>query len=41
VQAPRAIIAVRRAIVSHDAIASSAIIPGNVRARRRAILFMI
>ena len=40
VQAPRAIIAVRRAIVSHEAIANSAIIIGSERVRRRADLFM-
>jgi hypothetical protein len=39
VQTPRAIRAVRRAIVSHEAIASSAIISGSDRARRR--LFII
>jgi hypothetical protein len=40
VQAPRAIIAVRRAIVSHEAIANSAIISGSARERRRAGLFI-
>jgi len=38
---PRAIIAVRRAIVSHEAIANSAIISGSVRARLPTRLIMM
>jgi hypothetical protein len=38
---PWAIIAVRRAIVSHEAIANSAIISGSERVRRWVSLFMM
>jgi hypothetical protein len=41
VQAPRPIKAVRRAIVSHEAMASSAIIMGRARLRRWVSLFTI